>query len=235
MKIAGIIGGFGPEGTSQFYLSLIDSCYKKTKDKRPPLLIWNAPFPYKIEKEFLLFDRGGEKYIPYLTQAARILEKAGVDFLVLPCNSLHIFIKQIKRAVAIPVLSIIEETVLVLKHKRIKRIGLLATAATLEKKLYQPLLKEAKIDTVVPSPIDQAKLGHIINKIVRGKATKKDRLKFKIIAHKLKQKGARAILLTCTDLPKLSSRDISIPIYDTVQVLAEATAKKIITSFDSTI
>ena len=35
MKTVGIIGGLGPETTSEFYLDIVFSFYKKTKEIRP--------------------------------------------------------------------------------------------------------------------------------------------------------------------------------------------------------
>jgi len=100
MKTVGIIGGLGPETTSEFYLELIFLCQKLNKVNRPPILIWNIPLPLKIEKELLIKDIGEKRYLPFLIEAAKILEKAGADFLVMPCNTMHIFIKEI-RSVAV--------------------------------------------------------------------------------------------------------------------------------------
>lgn len=95
MKTVGIIGGLGPETTSEFYLEIIFSSYKKNKLTRPPVLVWNVPLPYKIEEDLITKAEGEERYIPFLIDAAHRLEKGGVDFLVMPCNSLHTFIEDI--------------------------------------------------------------------------------------------------------------------------------------------
>ena len=116
MKTAGIIGGLGPETTSGFYLELIFGCYNKNKESRPPILVWNVPLKYAIEEDLLKKAVGEERFLPYLVSGAKILEKAGADFLVMPCNSLHIFIDQIRKSVNIPVLSIVEETGKFLKN-----------------------------------------------------------------------------------------------------------------------
>jgi len=122
MKTVGIIGGLGPETTSEFYLEVVFGCYEQNKGARPPILIWNIPLNYEIEQNFLKNATGEEKYLPYLIAAAKKLEKGGADFIVMPCNSMHIFINEIRRAVKIPVLSIVEETAKFLKAKKIKRI-----------------------------------------------------------------------------------------------------------------
>ena len=94
MKTVGIIGGLGPETTSEFYLEIIFSCYQKNKISRPPIIIWNVPLEYKIEEDLITKATGEERYIPYLIDATKRLESGGADFLVMPCNSLHIFIQK---------------------------------------------------------------------------------------------------------------------------------------------
>ena len=122
MKTVGIIGGLGPETTSEFYLDIIFSCYKKTKEARPGIIIASVPLPYQIEEDLITKNIGSERYIPFLVNEAKRLEKAGADFLVMPCNSLHVFIKEIRNAVDIPVLSIVEETVKFLKKNNLNLV-----------------------------------------------------------------------------------------------------------------
>jgi len=78
-------------------------------------------------------------------------EKAGADFLVMPCNSLHVFIDEIRNAVGIPVLSIIEETVRFLKANNLQKVGIVSTSATIfiKGRLYQRI-----------SPVITARMAH---------------------------------------------------------------------------
>ncbi len=124
MKTVGIIGGLGPETTAEFYLDIIFSCQKKNKTQRPPIIISSVPLKFKIEQDLIMKNKGAKRYIPFLTKEAKRLEKSGADFLVMPCNSLHVFINEIRQAVKIPVLSIIEETIKFLKKNKLKRVGI---------------------------------------------------------------------------------------------------------------
>ena len=85
-------------------------------------------------------------------------EKAGADFLVMPCNSLHVFIDEIRNAVGIPVLSIIEETVRFLKANNLQKVGIVSTSATIENKLYEIAFEENGITYETPDPLQQAKM-----------------------------------------------------------------------------
>ena len=66
MKTLGIIGGLGPETTSEFYLDIVFSSYKKSKKARPGIIIASVPLPYKIEEELIIHNKGAERYIPFL-------------------------------------------------------------------------------------------------------------------------------------------------------------------------
>jgi len=228
MKTVGIIGGVGPETTAEFYLELVFGCYKKDKAQRPPVLIWNIPLKYKIEEDLITKAIGEERYIPYLTDAAKRLEKGGADFLVMPCNSLHIFIKEIRNAVKIPVLSIVEETAKFLKHNKISKVGILSTSTTLNRKLYENVLMEKDIRQFVPDKSSQAKIGKIINNIVLNKHGNKDKNELLEIIDKFNENGVKEIILACTDLQILKPRHTKVKIYDTMKIFADATIQGIL-------
>lgn len=223
MKTVGIIGGHGPEATAKFYLKIIFGCYEKNKESRPPVLIWSDPLKYEIEEDLLKKAKGEKRYIPYLVDAAKRLEKGGADFLVMPCNSLHIFIEEIRKAVKIPVLSIVEEAAKFLKKKRISRVGILATPTSLKGKLYETALEKEGIKQLVPDEFNQAKIGKIINNIVLNKHTNKDRQELLKIIDKFEEKDVKNVILACTDLQLLTPHHPKLNIYDTVQIFADAT------------
>jgi len=228
MKTVGIIGGLGPETTAEFYLELVFGCYKKNKEQRPPILIWSIPLEYKIEEELLTKSLGEERYIPYLIEAAQKLEKADADFLVMPCNSLHIFIDRIRESVKIPVLSIVEETVSFLKKNNINKVGIVATSTSLQRRLYDDLLEKNKIELITPNNFEQAKMGKIINNIVTNRHTNKDREEIINIINNFDKKEIKNIILACTDLQLLIPHHPNIAIYDTMKVFAEATVDEIL-------
>lgn len=228
MKTLGIIGGFGPETTAKFYLEVIFSCFKKNKKIKPPILIWNVPLLYKIEEELILKSTGEERYLQFLIEAAQKLEKGGADFLVLPCNSLHIFIREIRNSVKIPVLNIVEETVQFLKDRQINRIGILGTNTILKRKLYENKLLKASIEQVAPENCDQIKIGQIINNLVLNKQNKKNRKDLLKIINSFSEKKVKTVILACTDLQLLFPKIKGFKIFDTMKILINATVSKIL-------
>lgn len=228
MKTVGIIGGLGPETTAKFYLEVIFGCQKKNAVSRPPLLIWNVPLKYEIERDLLIKSVGEDRYIPYLTEAAQRLEKGGADFLVIPCNSLHIFINQIRKSVQIPVLNIVEETARFLKNKEIRKVGILATSSLLNHKLYETYLEKGGIKQVTPSPTDQNKVGELINNLVLNRYTEKDKTDLLGIIRKFRKRGLKYVILACTDLQLLVPQYPEIEIYDTMKIFADVTVNEIL-------
>jgi len=228
MKTVGIIGGLGPETTSEFYLEIIFSAYEKNKVNRPPVLVWNVPLPYKIEEDLITKAEGEERYLPFLVEATQRLEKGGVDFLVMPCNSLHIFIEDIRKAVKIPVLSILEETAKFLKQKSINEVGIIATSTTLKGKLYEKCLAEVGIKQITPDDFQQAKIGKIINNLVLNRHNNGDREEIQSIIDGFSRSGVKTVILACTDLQLLIPKHDEVAIYDTMKKFADATVDYIL-------
>ena len=227
MKTVGIIGGLGPETTSEFYLEVIFNSYKKNKKSRPPILIWNVPLEYKIEEDLIKNAKGEERYIPYLIEAAKRLESGGADFIVMPCNSLHIFIKEIRNAVKIPVLNILEETAKFLRKKNIKKVGVLATKSALKRKLYEKALTQEGINQVTLEENDQDKVGKLINNIVLNRHDDKDKKELLSLISKFEKNDLKNVILACTDLQILEPEHPRLKIYDSMRILVEATVNKI--------
>ena len=228
MRTIGIIGGLGPETTSEFYLDIIFGTYKQSKEQRPGIIISSVPLPYQIEADLIERNEGGERYIPYLITEAQRLEKAGADFLVMPCNSLHVFINEIRESVSIPVLSIIEETVKFVKNKGFKQVGIISTSATIQNKLYENAFKEANIDYVTPDDFQQAKMGKIILNLVTGQQRNEDREEIIRIIDSFDTKDVDCVALACTDLQLLIPKHKNLPIFDTMKILADASVKEIL-------
>ena len=228
MKTVGIIGGLGPETTAEFYLDVIFSCQKKSKTNRPAIIIASVPLPYKIEEDLIMKNEGAERYIPFLINEAKRLEKADADFIVMPCNSLHVFIKEIRNAVGIPVLSIIEETVKFLKKNNLNKVGIVSTSATIQNKLYENAFEENGIAYETPDDFQQAKMGKIILNLVNGRQNNNDREELIQIINDFEKKDVDCVVLACTDLQLLIPKHPRLKIFDTMKILADATVEELL-------
>lgn len=228
MKSVGIIGGLGPETTAEFYLDVVFSCYKKDTTARPSIVIASVPLPYQIEEDLIMRNEGAERYVPFLIQGAQRLEKSGVDFIVMPCNSLHVFIEQIKASVQLPVLSIVEETVTFLKRSNFKKVGIVSTSATIRNKLYENAFAENGILFEAPNNLQQEKMGKFIHNLVMGQQNNKDREELIEIINDFEDKQVDCVALACTDLQLLIPKHPTLKIFDTMKILVDATVSRIL-------
>lgn len=223
MKTVGIIGGLGPETTAEFYQEIVTAFSKMGKESHPSVLMYSVPLPLQLEKECILQAQNERKCLPYLIKAAQILEKGGADFLVMPCNSLHLFIEEIRNSVRIPVLSAIDETVNVLRNNDDKAVGVLATSITINNGLYKKALGSNGIRYIVLNNEDQNKLGQIIYRLVTNKHDESDKKELDEIINNLYKEDLDSIILACTDLQILNPHHNEIKILDTMRILLDAT------------
>lgn len=227
MKTVGIIGGLGPKTTANFYLEVVFACSKISK-KRPQLVISNVAIPLRIEKEIITQAKNEKKILPFLINSAQELEKAGVDFIVIPCNTVHLFIDEVRKSVDVPVLSIIEETTLFLKEKQIKEIGLLSTGSTIKNKLFNGKLARDDIKVKFLNQLNQARVDKIINRLVNNKQQRSDKKELMEIIDQFEDNGINSIVLACTDLQILKPKHKRVKIFDTMQILAKSTVKEML-------
>jgi len=228
MKTLGILGGLGPATTAEFYLKISYDCQKRNHVQRPPIVITSVPTPYTVERNIILHNLNG--YTPLLIAEAKRLQQADADFLAMPCNTLHCDIAHIRNAVTIPVMSIVDTTIAYIQAKGYQKIGLIATAATVERKIYTSVFESSKIDFVLPGADEQAGLNELIVNLVDGKYLERDYKFLHGVIDSLKSRGVDCIALACTDLqllkPEKQRKDI--PIFDTMAVLADAALEEIL-------
>lgn len=221
-KTLGIIGGLGPATTARFYMEVVFAC-SKISGKRPQILISNVAVPLKIEKELITEAKNIKNILPFLINAAKQLESGGASFIVIPCNTVHVFIREIRESVSIPVLSIIEETSNFLRKTEIKGVGILATTVTIKNSLFDENLKQNGIKISTPKTSDQLKMGAIINHLVNNQHAKKDKAELLKIINGM---NVDNVILACTDLQILAPKIDGIKIFDTMDILAKAAVRE---------
>jgi len=226
MKTIGILGGLGPETTSKIYHSIIDLFRKNKASKYPSIIIYNLPFPFVIETEAIIEGRNSHKMLPYLIDGAKILEKAGASFGILPCNTLHKYIQEIRNAVKIPFLSILDETASQLKCMKVHTVGILATETSVRDKLYDDVLEKDGIHTLYPTKTEQYNLNRIILELISGEKNDFQGQMIEKICSSLHKRGAESILLACTDI-QIATFKSDIPVVDTTDILIQASMREL--------
>ncbi len=224
MKLAGIIGGIGPESTVDYYRLFI-SIYRGRRPGAgyPPLLINSIDL-----NRALGFVNAGDfdGLTAYLVAEIRRLALAGAAFGLLSSNTPHIVFDRLRRDSPIPLISIVETACGAAAGQGLKRLGLFGTRYTMQGGFYQKVFSLQGIDIVVPEANDQefihkTYMGELVDGVVRSET----RDRYLAIASRMRtEQGIEALILGGTELPLLlrDAPDIGMPLLDTARLHVEA-------------
>lgn len=160
-----------------------------------------------------------------MVDAARRLEAAGADMLLICTNTMHRMAPDIQAAVRIPLLHIADPTAAHIKAARFRKVGLLGTAFTMEQAFYKDRLSgHHGLDVLVPGAQDRAEVHRIIyEELVAGTVSPTSRAIYREIIARLVEDGAEAIILGCTEIMLLvRPEDSPVPLFDTTALHAQA-------------
>ena len=220
-KIAGVLGGMGPDATVDFMAKVIASTAADKDQDHVRMLVDHNP---KVPDRQRAMLGSGEDPGPVLAAMAVGLETAGADFLVMPCNTAHAFSESIKEAVGIPLISIIDLTVAACSD--LKVVGILATNSCLQCEIYQKALAAESISSAIPDDRELTELMRLITAIKTGDRSEVVAEGIRRIAAAQVEKGAEAIVAGCTEIPLvLNDSMLEVPLISSTDVLAEATVK----------
>lgn len=214
----------GPEATASLYLGIINRCQHELGAKYnsdfPPIIINSCPVP--DGRMWKGFDKSEVE--KFLRANIRILENAGADFVAIPCNSVHHFMPTMRKAVHIPVLSIVEETAREIRKRKLVKVLLLATEFTIKSRVYDKPLAQRGITLVKPTSAQQRLVERIIISTESGQRAKSDRAAIIRIVNILRMKtGIEGVIEGCTEIPLLvKQNDLPLPLFDTIDILAES-------------
>ncbi len=227
-KIIGVLGGLGPDATIELYRQIVRRTRGRKEQDHLRILIDNNP---KVPDRIAAVFGTGPSCLPQLVRSVRALERAGADFIVIPCVTVHYFHGQLQKRTRLPVLHLIDETVkrLVADHPGGGTIGLLATTAAIKSGLFQQSLRHnPDVELLVPDARSQKRL--VVAAVHDVKAhgpTPKAANLIRAAAEGLIARGARAIIAGCTEVPLvLRDGDVAVPVVDPIAVLAEAAIRR---------
>lgn len=159
-----------------------------------------------------------------LAGAARSLEAAGAESLILCTNTLHKVAPAIEAAVRIPLLHIVDVTAAEILRAGLRTVGLLGTRFTMEQPFFRERLDARGIAVLTPGPGDR-ELAHriIFDELCLGRVIDASRAQYRRIMGELVAQGAQAIILGCTELASLiCADDANVPLFDTTAIHARA-------------
>lgn len=226
MKTIGLIGGMSWESTVPYYRQINETVKARLGGLHSARIILYSIDFHDIER---LQHAGDWKAAgTMLAGAARSLELAGADFLVLCTNTMHKISPAIEAAVDIPLFHIADPTASEIKQAGFSTVGLLGTRFTMEQDFYRERLREQHgLEVLIPKPEDREIIHRIIyEELCLGQINAHSRAEYRRVMAALVAQGAQAIILGCTEISLLvSSDDAQVPLFDTAGIHARKAAE----------
>ena len=225
MKTIGLIGGMSWESSALYYRQINEAVKQRLGGLHSAKLVLISVDFFEIEA----LQRAGDWAAAgeLLAHAARRLEAAGADFLLLCTNTMHIVAPAIQGAVRIPLLHIADPTAQAIQKAGLTKIGLLGTRFTMEQSFYVERLRQQGLQVLLPVQTDRDCVHRIIfEELCLGELHEASRQQYRRIMASLVEQGAQAIILGCTEITLLvGAQDASVPLFDTTALHANAAAE----------
>lgn len=223
MRMIGLIGGMSWESSAEYYRILNQG----VRDRLGPTasarcLLWSFDF---AEIAALQHRGDWDALTACMVDAARRLEVAGAEMLLICTNTMHRVAPAVEAAVGVTLLHIADPTAARIKAVGLRRVALLGTAFTMEHDFYKGRLAERHgLEVIVPDAADRAVVHRVIyDELVAGRVVPASRDAFRAIIARLVAAGAEAVILGCTEIMLLiDAEDSAVPIFDTTALHAAA-------------
>jgi len=222
MKTIGLLGGMSWESTLNYYRLINEGVKEALGGLHSAQLVLHSVDFEPIER--LQHQGDWEGLVEILREAALGVQAAGADFLVICSNTVHKVFPEIEAAIEIPVLHIADAMAEVLVCHGIKRVGLLGTAFTMEEDFYKGRLQQKHgLSVVVPNQADREFVHRIIyQELCLGKTNANSKEAYLRIIDSLARQGAEAVMLACTEIGMLVTRDdTQVRLFDTTAIHAQ--------------
>lgn len=223
MKTIGLIGGMSWESTIPYYRYLNEGVKSQLGGLHSAKCILVSVDFYEIERLQQAGDWDAAGAL--LAHAARTLEVAGADFIVLCTNTMHKVAPAIEAAVVIPLLHIADATASAIKQAGGRRVGLLGTKFTMQQPFYRERLSELHgIEVLLPNETEQDNLHQIIyQELCQGVINPESKQAVRKMMAGLAWQGIDGIILGCTEIGLLVGKaDAAVPLFDTTLIHAKA-------------
>ena len=222
-KVLGVLGGMGPLASAHFMARLTLLTPATRDQEHIPAILWSDPrIPDRTSGKF----SGGDDPLPWLLRGIRGLEAAGCGAIAIPCNTAHGWYEEMRAATVLPILHIVDAAVAELRRLGVAsgKIGLMGTAATLAMRLYQERFDGLGYVCITPDETQMARQVSPAIALVKANQVAAAYAPLAEVAGALMARGARAIMLGCTEIPLgiQAGPALPFPVADTIDGLARA-------------
>jgi aspartate racemase len=221
MKTIGLIGGMSWESTVEYYRLLNETVRDRLGGfHSAKCVIVSVDFD---EIETMQSENRWEDATRAMTTAARQLENAGAEVILLCTNTMHKCAPGIQKETKLPFLHIADATAQAIKAQGLSKVGLLGTRFTMEESFIKDRLADSFGLTVLTPDRNEREIIHriIYEELVVGITDEKSRRAYVQIINQLIDRGAQGIILGCTEIGLLiRQKDVSVPVFDTTRIHA---------------
>ncbi|MGY0020878.1 aspartate/glutamate racemase family protein [Streptomyces sp. cg35] len=222
MKTIGLIGGMSWESTAEYYRLLNELTRDRLGGLHSARCVLHSVDFAEIER--LQVEGRWAEAGRILAAAARSLEAAGADMLLICTNTMHKVADQVQAATAVPLIHLADATADAVRAAGLGRVGLLGTAFTMEQDFYRGRLEQGGLDVLVPDEAGRALVHRVIyEELCLGVVRDASRAAYQKVIAGLVDAGAQGIILGCTEIELLiGAEDSPVPVFPTARLHAEA-------------
>jgi aspartate racemase len=233
VQTIGLIGGMSWESTVTYYQVINREVARRLGGFHSARIVMHSVDFGPIEA--MQHDDDWEGCGRLLADAARSVEAAGADFLVLATNTMHRVADAIESAVSIPLLHIADATGERIRAAGIDRVALLGTRFTMEQEFYRGRLEQRfGLQVLTPDDAGRAEVHRVIyQELVHGTIDDGSRTRYVEIVNELAKQGAGGVILGCTEIGLLiGDDDVAVPTFDTARIHAVAAVDRALGTAD---
>ncbi|KHT20065.1 aspartate/glutamate racemase family protein [Pectobacterium brasiliense] len=203
-SLVGILGGMGPGATVDAMQKLIKNTPAYRDQDHIPMIAVSIP---DIPDRTKCILQHSASPLDKMVQYMKILENAGAECIIIPCNTAHYWFNDLKKQCRAEMISIIDVTCQAIKNANTTRVGLLATTATVKARIYQDNLTTDNIECYTPDDADQHQVMESIYAYKSGDIDRAYSL-LSPVKDRLLQAGVEKIILGCTELPLILEQEV---------------------------
>ncbi len=220
--VIGMLGGMSWESSAQYY-RLANELVRERLGGLHSARIVLASMDFADVEALQVAGRWDEA-AQLLAEAAKGLEAAGADMLLICTNTMHKVADQVQAAVKIPLLHLGDAAAQAVTRAGLKTVGLLGTAFTMEQGFYRDRLTSHGLRVLIPPPEDRTEVHRIIyDELCLGVVREESRQAYRAAIIRLVQAGAEGVILGCTEIELLiSDADSPVPVFPTTHLHVKA-------------
>jgi aspartate racemase len=225
MKTIGLIGGISWPSTVEYYKAINQKVNARLGGVHAGKMIIQSVDFHEVKT--LTFENDWDGLAQLISAIGQNLQHAGAECILITANTMHKIADKVQSAIDVPLVHIAVETAQVIQTTGLQKVALLGTRYTMEDGFFSDVLLGYEIETIIPPDQDRGFVHDVIyEELGKGIFRESTKRRLQSIITDLAQQGAQGVILGCTEIPLvIKQEDSPIPIFDTVDIHANAAVK----------